>query len=58
MVVDLMWDDAAVAREVVANATPRLTRESYLTFQRSVKRHEVFDGTQLTVMDGQGSGHS
>ena len=45
MVVDLMWGDAAGAREVVANAKPRLTRESYLTFQRSVKRHEVFDGS-------------
>jgi amidohydrolase len=45
MVVDLMWGDAAGAREVVARARPRLTRESYLTFQRSVKRHEVFDGS-------------
>ena len=47
MVVDLMWGDAAGAREVVARATPRLTRESYLAFQRSVKRHEVFDGSQV-----------
>jgi hypothetical protein len=46
MVVDLMWGDAAGAREVVARAKPRLTRESYLTFQRSVKRHEVFDGSK------------
>src|SRR5437773_7480137 len=46
MVVDLMWDDAAVARDVVAKAKPQLTRESYLTFQRSVKRHEVFQGGQ------------
>ena len=45
MVVDLMWGDAAGAREVVTRAKPRLTRESYLTFQRSVKRHEVFDGS-------------
>jgi amidohydrolase len=45
MVVDLMWGDAAGAREVVARARPRLTRESYLRFQRSVKRHEVFDGS-------------
>jgi amidohydrolase len=42
MVVDLMWGDAAAAREVVAKAKPRLTRESYLAFQRSVKQHEVF----------------
>jgi len=44
MVVDLLWDDAAVARNVIARAKPRMTREGYLTFQRSVKRHEVFDG--------------
>jgi hypothetical protein len=44
MVVDLMWDDAALARDVVARAKPSLTRESYLTFQRSVKQHVVFDG--------------
>ena len=46
MVVDLMWGDAAVARDVVAKAKPRLTRESYLTFQRAVKQHEIFDGGQ------------
>ena len=44
MVVDLLWDDAAGAREVMAKATPRMTRESYLAFQRSVGRREVFDG--------------
>jgi amidohydrolase len=44
MVVDLLWADAAGAREVLAKAEPRMTRESYLAFQRSVKRHEVFDG--------------
>jgi amidohydrolase len=46
MVIDLMWEDAGVARAVVANAKPRLTRESYLTFQRGVKGHEVFDGSK------------
>jgi amidohydrolase len=44
MVVDLLWEDAAGAREVVRTAAPRMTRESYLAFQRSVKRHEIFDG--------------
>ncbi|MBM4440815.1 MAG: amidohydrolase [Candidatus Rokubacteria bacterium] len=46
MVVDLLWDDAAGAREVLAKATPRMTRESYLAFQRGVGRREVFDGGQ------------
>ncbi|HYE94173.1 MAG TPA: amidohydrolase [Terriglobales bacterium] len=45
MVVDLLWDDAAGAREVLAKATPRMTRESYLAFQRGVGRREVFDGS-------------
>jgi hypothetical protein len=44
MVVDLLWGDAAAAREVIAKARPRMTRESYLAFQRSVKRRELFDG--------------
>jgi len=46
MVVDLMWGDAAAAREVVAKAKPRMTRESYLAFQRGVKRREVFEGAK------------
>jgi amidohydrolase len=45
MVVDMLWDGAAGAREVLANATPRMTRERYLTFQKSVGRREVFDGS-------------
>jgi metal-dependent amidase/aminoacylase/carboxypeptidase family protein len=44
MVVDLLWGDAAAAREVIAKARPRMTRESYLAFQRSVKRRDVFEG--------------
>ena len=44
MVVDLLGDDAAAAREVIAKARPRMTRESYLAFQRGVKRRDVFEG--------------
>jgi amidohydrolase len=44
MVVDLMFDDAAGARDVLARAKPRMTRESYLAFQRSMGTREVFDG--------------
>jgi hypothetical protein len=29
---------------VLVKAQPRMTRESYLTFQRGVGRREVFDG--------------
>jgi amidohydrolase len=44
MVVDLLTDDATGAREVLAQARPRMTREQYLAFQRSVAGREVFEG--------------
>ena len=44
MVVDMLADDARGAREVIAKAKPPMTRESYLAFQRSLARHEVFEG--------------
>jgi len=43
-VVDLLWDGARGAREVVANARPTMTRESYVEFQRSIRRREVYRG--------------
>jgi amidohydrolase len=42
MVVDLLWDGAAGAREVIAKAQPGMTRQGYVEFQRSVRRREVF----------------
>jgi amidohydrolase len=44
MVVDLLADGAAGAREVVAKAKPPMTRAGYLGFQRSMARREVFEG--------------
>ena len=44
MVIDLLWDGAARAREVVARATPPLTRDGYVKFQRDIRRREVFRG--------------
>ena len=44
MVVDMLWQDAAGAREVLAHAAPGLTRERYLALHRSVARREVYDG--------------
>jgi len=44
MAVDLLWEDAAGAREVLGRATPRLTREGYLALQRGMGRREVYDG--------------
>jgi amidohydrolase len=44
MVVDLLTDGAAGAREVLERARPRMTRAQYLAFQRGVARREVFEG--------------
>ena len=44
MVVDMLADGAAGAREVVAKAKPPMTREAYLSFQRSLARREVYEG--------------
>jgi amidohydrolase len=48
MVVDLLADGAAGAREVLARARPRMTREAYLAFQRGVRRREIYDGATAT----------
>ena len=45
MAVDLLADGGAGAREVLARATPRMTRAEYLALQRGLGRREVFDGS-------------
>src|SRR5688572_9773366 len=44
MAIDLMYDGAAGARQVLAKAQPALTREQYFAFQRSIARRERFQG--------------
>ena len=44
MVVDMLADGAAGAREVVGTSKPPMTREEYLSFQRSLARREVYEG--------------
>jgi amidohydrolase len=44
MVIDLLADGAGGAREVLRNAKPPMTREQFLTFQRSVAKREVYEG--------------
>jgi metal-dependent amidase/aminoacylase/carboxypeptidase family protein len=44
MAIDLMYDGAAGAKQVLKAAKPPMTREHYLTFQRSVAKHEVYEG--------------
>ncbi len=44
MVVDMLWDGAAGAREVMAKAKPPMTRASYLAAQRGLARRETYEG--------------
>jgi amidohydrolase len=44
MVVDMLADGAAGAREVVDQARPPMTRERFLAFQRSLARRELYEG--------------
>ena len=44
MAVDLLWEGAAGAREVLARATPPMTREQYLAFQRGLAKRETYQG--------------
>ncbi|MBI2526992.1 MAG: amidohydrolase [Candidatus Rokubacteria bacterium] len=46
MAVDLLWGEAEAAREILAGFKPRMTKEEYLAFQRSVARTELFDGAR------------
>ncbi len=44
MAIDLLYDGAAGAKQVLKAAKPPMTREQYLSFQRSVAKHEVYEG--------------
>jgi amidohydrolase len=44
MAIDMLWDDAGAAREILEGFRPRMTRQEYLSFQRGVARTEVFEG--------------
>ncbi|MGH7342773.1 MAG: amidohydrolase, partial [Candidatus Rokuibacteriota bacterium] len=44
MVVEMLGDGAAGARDVLARAKPPMTRQSFLAFQRSLARREVYQG--------------
>ena len=40
--IDLMADDAAQARDIVDNATPKLSKAQYLDFNRSMMATDKF----------------
>src|SRR5262245_33774833 len=44
MVVDMLWDGAAAAREVLGMSRPPMTRTQFLTLQRGIAHHEVYEG--------------
>jgi amidohydrolase len=44
MAVDLLWDDAAMARDILRSWKPAMTRAQYLEFQRGMARTEGYDG--------------
>ena len=44
MVVDMLADGGAGARDVLAHAKPAMTREQYLAFQRASAQRETFEG--------------
>lgn len=44
MAIDLLYDGAAGAKQVLKTAKPPMTREQYLSFQRSVAKREVYEG--------------
>ena len=46
MAVDMLWDDAQSAKEIIAAFKPRLSREAYLAFQRGINKTEIFDGAK------------
>jgi amidohydrolase len=47
--VDLLWGDAATARDILARSKPRMTKAEYLAFQRGINRREWFDGMTLQL---------
>ncbi len=46
MAVDMLWDDAGAAREILKTWKPRMTKEEYLTFQRGTAKTELYDGSK------------
>ena len=46
MAVDMLWDDAQSAKEIIGAFKPRLSREAYLAFQRGIAKTELFDGAK------------
>ena len=46
MAVDLLWGDADGARDILNTWKPRMTKEAYLSFQRSCSRTELYQSKE------------
>jgi amidohydrolase len=46
MAVDLLWGDADRARDILKSWTPRMTKEAYLAFQRSISKTELYQAKE------------
>jgi metal-dependent amidase/aminoacylase/carboxypeptidase family protein len=44
--IDLLYDDAAAARDILAKFAPAMTKEAYLAFQRGLYRTETYSFTE------------
>ena len=46
MAIDLLYDDAAVARGIIETNKPSMSKGAYLAQQKSIFNRELFDGTE------------
>jgi metal-dependent amidase/aminoacylase/carboxypeptidase family protein len=44
MAIDLLYGDAGPAQKILETSKPEMTKEEYLTFQRNIKKTEVYQG--------------
>jgi len=45
--VDLLYDEAQKAKEILDKSKPRMTKEEYLQYQRNTFRTELFEGEEV-----------
>ena len=43
-VIDLLWDNALKAKEILATSKPRMTKEEYLAFMSKMNNVELYEG--------------
>ena len=48
MIIDLLYDQAASAKNILHNFQPSLTKESYLKLQKDHSKLEVFDASEVS----------